>query len=192
MSSGYATQYISNSSLDAAVEAAMCDGKGAAWTAEEQVAARERMGINEWELIADVTLEEDVNSYKIQTQYGYERIKVFLDNVKDGTNGSFYSYGIIKRVNDNYQGTICIAYGDLSTRYRYGYIGMECINENVIMVTESSVNTNKNQIYGIYNFPCFKQPWYYSDKLYGIEFTPTNETNLLKTGTKIQVYGMRA
>ena len=32
--------------LDYAVKAAMCDGKGAAWTAEEQVAARERMGID--------------------------------------------------------------------------------------------------------------------------------------------------
>ena len=190
----YTNQYgaITSSNVDYAVKAAMTDGKGAAWTADEQVAARERMGIGEWELIADVTLEEDVNSYKIQTQYGYQRIKVLLDNVEDGMNGSFYSYGIIKRVNGNYQPAICIAYGDLSTRYRYGYIGMECVNENVIMVTESSINKNKNNIYGIYDFPNFKQPWYYSDKLYGIEFVPVNETNILKTGTKIQVYGARA
>ena len=32
--------------LDIAVKAAMCDGKGAAWTADEQAAARERMGIH--------------------------------------------------------------------------------------------------------------------------------------------------
>ena len=32
-------------SLDYAVKAAMCDGKGVAWTAAEQTAARERMGI---------------------------------------------------------------------------------------------------------------------------------------------------
>lgn len=31
--------------LDYAVKAAMCDGKGAAWTAQEQAAARERIGI---------------------------------------------------------------------------------------------------------------------------------------------------
>lgn len=59
LSSAYATQYISNSSLDAAVEAAMCDGKGAAWTAEEQAAARERMGMNDWEIIAEITMPED-------------------------------------------------------------------------------------------------------------------------------------
>lgn len=46
--------------LDDSVKAAMCDGKGAAWTADEQVAARERMGIGEWELVADIVLEEKV------------------------------------------------------------------------------------------------------------------------------------
>lgn len=51
---------ISVNNLDYAVKAAMCDGKGAAWTAEEQAAARERMGIGEWKLIADITLEESV------------------------------------------------------------------------------------------------------------------------------------
>lgn len=45
--------------IDYAVKAAMCDGKGAAWTAEEQAAVRERMGIYDWEDILDVTLEED-------------------------------------------------------------------------------------------------------------------------------------
>ena len=52
---------ISVNNLDYAIKAAMCDGKGAAWTADEQAAARERMGIGEWELIADITLEEKVN-----------------------------------------------------------------------------------------------------------------------------------
>lgn len=39
-------QPIVPSNLDYAVKAAMCDGKGAAWTAAEQAAARERMGID--------------------------------------------------------------------------------------------------------------------------------------------------
>lgn len=37
---------ITPKELDYAVKAAMCDGKGAAWTAAEQAAARERMGID--------------------------------------------------------------------------------------------------------------------------------------------------
>lgn len=36
--------------LDYAVKAAICDGKGAAWTAEEQAAAKERMGIDDYSL----------------------------------------------------------------------------------------------------------------------------------------------
>lgn len=51
---------VSDSSLDYAVKAAMCDGKGAAWTAEEQAAARERMGAwsGDWQIIMDETLAE--------------------------------------------------------------------------------------------------------------------------------------
>ena len=47
--------------LDYAVKAAMCDGKGAAWTAEEQAAARGRMGLpGDYELIASIELTEPV------------------------------------------------------------------------------------------------------------------------------------
>lgn len=38
---------ITPRTLDYAVKAAMCDGKGAAWTAAEQVAAKKRMGISD-------------------------------------------------------------------------------------------------------------------------------------------------
>lgn len=38
---------ITASNFDSAVQAALCDGKGAAWTAAEQAAAKKRMGIDE-------------------------------------------------------------------------------------------------------------------------------------------------
>lgn len=46
--------------LDYAVKVAMCDGKGADWTAEEQAAARERMRAwsGDWQIIMDETLTE--------------------------------------------------------------------------------------------------------------------------------------
>lgn len=48
------------SNLDYAVKAAMCDGKGAAWTADEQKAARGRMGLDKpYELIEEITIGED-------------------------------------------------------------------------------------------------------------------------------------
>ena len=53
-------RYLPLNSIDMAVKAAMCDGKGAAWTVEEQVAARERMGAwtGGWQIIMDETLAE--------------------------------------------------------------------------------------------------------------------------------------
>lgn len=50
--------------LDYAVKAAMCDGKGAAWTSAEQKAARERMGIpGDYELIEEITISEAIKSF---------------------------------------------------------------------------------------------------------------------------------
>ena len=54
-------RYLPLNSIDIAVKAAMCDGKGAAWTTEEQATARERMGAyrRDYRLIADITLEQE-------------------------------------------------------------------------------------------------------------------------------------
>ena len=50
--------------MDYAVKAAMCDGKGAAWTADEQKAARERIGIpGDYELIEEITISEAITSF---------------------------------------------------------------------------------------------------------------------------------
>ena len=51
---------VSGNVIDYAVKAAMCDGKGTAWTADEQTAARERMGAwtGDWKIIMDETLAE--------------------------------------------------------------------------------------------------------------------------------------
>lgn len=63
--------------LDYAVKAAMCDGKGAAWTAAEQTAARKRMGIDAvsvshiWACIPDYTVTEgdDYGGYGFNTSW---------------------------------------------------------------------------------------------------------------------------
>lgn len=62
--------------LDYAVKAAMCDGKGVAWTAEEQAAARERMGT--WITIADITLEEDVSMIEQIDIHGYRKYEIIV------------------------------------------------------------------------------------------------------------------
>ena len=69
---------ISVNNLDYAVKAAMCDGKGAAWTAEEQTAARERMGIDEWEDVLDVTLEKD-SLFSADFEHEYKQLYIYID-----------------------------------------------------------------------------------------------------------------
>lgn len=63
--------------LDYAVKAAMCDGNGKAWTAEEQAAARERMGIDAvsvshiWACLPDytVTKRDEYGGYGFNTSW---------------------------------------------------------------------------------------------------------------------------
>lgn len=50
---------VSGNVIDYAVKAAMCDGKGTAWTADEQAAARERIGITDFKNVVSATLEEE-------------------------------------------------------------------------------------------------------------------------------------
>ena len=49
---------ITPSCMDYAVKSAMCDGKGTAWTAAEQKAARERMGVDVVEAMAETIAKE--------------------------------------------------------------------------------------------------------------------------------------
>ena len=64
--------------IDYAVKAAMCDGKGAMWTADEQKASLERQGIYDWELLFDSTLEEDVIQYVHQFQNPFKVKKLLF------------------------------------------------------------------------------------------------------------------
>lgn len=68
---------ITASNFDDAVKAAMCDGKGAAWTAAEQATARERMGIGAastphiWACLPDYTVSErdEYGGYGFETSW---------------------------------------------------------------------------------------------------------------------------
>ena len=82
--------------LDYAVKAAMCDGKGAAWTSAEQKAARERMGVDKaYELIEEITLTEKVtqlirNAEPNGTAYHFKKMYVNIVTPQAEENGSIY------------------------------------------------------------------------------------------------------
>lgn len=77
---------ITPSCMDYAVKAAMCDGKGAAWTADEQKAARERIGVHgEFELIEEITLSENVmnvarEAFPDGTHYNLRSLIIVVDS----------------------------------------------------------------------------------------------------------------
>lgn len=82
--------------LDYAVKAAMCDGKGAAWTADEQAAARARMGIGEYELIEEVVLKEDITELvrKVDLNgnpYKFKKMVITIESVENSATNSYLS-----------------------------------------------------------------------------------------------------
>lgn len=65
LNSRVSNRAITPMNLDYAVKATMCDGKGAAWTADEQKAARDRMGIAgfaEMKHITTLVIEEETDA----------------------------------------------------------------------------------------------------------------------------------
>ena len=85
--------------MDYAVKSAMCDGKGAAWTAAEQKAARERMGIDkEYELIETITVmdgEITLIERTIEpngTNYNFKAVYLHCIVPKAEQNGFLYTY----------------------------------------------------------------------------------------------------
>ncbi len=63
-------QLLNCAYLDYAVKAAMCDGKGAAWTDTEKAAARERMGIKDYKLLATLNFTENASTFTLTTLNG--------------------------------------------------------------------------------------------------------------------------
>lgn len=90
---------ITPSCMDYAVKAAMCDGKGAAWTENEQKAARERMGADgNYVLLESLVLAEETtlferNSEPDGTPYNLNALKVIVKFIQGQTSGGFYFYG---------------------------------------------------------------------------------------------------
>lgn len=87
------------SNLDYAVKAAMCDGKGAAWTDAEQKAARKRMGADDnYVLIEETVLTEETAQFERArepdgTPYNFSAIRVIVKFVPGQTNGAFFCFG---------------------------------------------------------------------------------------------------
>ena len=185
---------ITTNTFDDAVKAAMCDGKGAAWTAEEQAAARERMGIDEWEDVLDMTLEED-SLFSADFEHEYKQLYIYIDQSgvmeKICTTIYLYPYSYVngdgKKVNTfgSYFPPTSKAYSNVASVWKsYGKV-----TTRIASVTNDQKNTTGNQT------TCLKV-WDTSmlningigDPFKGIYPSGT----IFKAGTRIVVKGVRA
>ena len=102
--------------MDYSVKAAMCDGKGAAWTDAEQKAARERMGVDKpYELIEEIVVNESVTQV-VRTNMSLAETRIVVEvPVSDSA------------------GAVAIEVYSESTLIGYGYIGNLINKENIKM-----------------------------------------------------------
>lgn len=111
--------------LDKAVKAAMCDGKGAAWTDAEQKAARDRMGVDKpYELIEEIVLNESVTQV-VRTNMLLAEMRI-----------------VVEMPVSNSAGAVAIEVYSESTLIGYGYI-VNLINKENIKMAKFTVKRDR-------------------------------------------------
>lgn len=175
--------------LDYAVKSAMCDGKGAAWTAAEQKAARERMGVDKaYELIEEITLAEEsrvARSTELDgTPYNFAVIMLRAEFPASEKTGNIYvSYDVSNNpaavvsyfISPYKAGAVKYGYSKAwveNSRYRSGW--WTCVE-------------NKGQFAQYYENPVLQDKYSIADgNIIGFS------TDVMAAGTKITIYGVRA
>ena len=186
------------SRVDYAVKAAMCDGKGAAWTENEQKAARERMGADgnyvllESLVLAEKTTLFERNSEPDGTPYNLIALKVIVKFIPGQKSGGFYFYGFDgsgRTIVSGASGVIQMPSADSTPTYR------------------STAVADVKPLFGLYD--CTISQGYQGNAMNvtrapngGYQLSPT-ESKIAKfnfyiynaeiiSGTEISIYGVRA
>ena len=183
--------------LDYAVKAAMCDGKGAAWTAAEQAAARSRMGLDKsYELIEEIVLEENTSVIERDAEpngnpYAFSKIKVLIIGMNSSGADAYYvltsnllnkqtvSINSISGKNITYKSLFeIICDGAFTTSYGNQQPGYNVSLNTLLRVSDMPVNT--------YFWP--------SGNIEGFIIRPNDVSSSaqLVAGTTIKIYGVRA
>ena len=185
----YTQRPITPSCMDYAVTAAMTDGKGPAWTAAQQAAARERMGIpGDYELIEEITLaEESAVSRKTELNgipYNFATIMLRAEfPASDKTRNIFVEYNVGNTYNKIISYFIS-PYKTDAVKYGYSKIWVE------------------NGRYRSGWWTCVENEWqfaqYYENPMQRDKYSIADgnisgfSTGVMAAGTKITIYGVRA
>lgn len=173
--------------LDYAVKAAMCDGKGAAWTSAEQKAARERMGVDKaYELIEDIVLEEGVTKI-VRSPLSFPCTSVIACTTLPIMDSPL-EYFLQVYTDTNITYVVGKAYGS-----KHGLVDVrfeESIKNGVLTGTSQGEvhGWGGGTVYGVNNAATLV----FCEALIGVRlYTATSGRNI-PAGTKIQIYGVRA
>lgn len=144
---------ITPSKLDYAVKQALCDGKGEAYTYDEQQQAQERLGLG-WKLLGDVTVEED----------DVTSIEIPIDRTKNYNEFQFYikvaerktptSANIFVGFDGVTSTSYCLTYVGVGTNSTYvlrGYVMRNCNNGwlSYALGSNNGMPCNNNQGKGV-------------------------------------------
>lgn len=175
--------------LDTAVKAAMCDGKGAAWTDAEQKAARKRMGVDKaYELIEEITLAEESRVVRSTepdgTPYNFAVIMLRAEFPASEKTGNIYvSYD----VGNNPASVVSYFISPYKAdAVKYGYSKAWVENSRYRSGWWTCVE-NKGQFAQYYENPVLQDKYSIADgNIIGFS------TDVMVAGTKITIYGVRA
>lgn len=183
--------------LDYAVKAAMCDGKGAAWTADEQKAARERMGVDKaYELIEEITTDGAAITERTQepdgTPYDFEKVMVVVTAPKQ-MEASVTAY-VRFYVDNVYLSSYTIFPANKDYFYRGLYVGeirnsiLEYRSVEASIIYSSTQDSGGGDASAIYQSatPCFT-----SSNITKVHCFALNAT-AVPAEFLIQIYGVRA
>ena len=179
--------------IDYAVKAAMCDGKGAAWTADEQAAARERMGLNAT-LISKIVIEEEVSVIKLFNDQEHPLREYFIYMVSPiATAVSAYIQRVLVNADKNNKifGKTIIMYNIAATDIATTAYARGCLENNheIVNFIVTKYNTGNAQL-SVNSEGQYKENLEKAIGFSELNIVATNDTKI-PIGTTIELYGMR-
>ena len=172
---------------------AMSDGIDAEWTSQEKAMARNRLGIDVWEEVADVIIEEETSDVILQFENAYKELYVYVSQsaVEEIMTGNLYVYPLLQ--------------GDATTKSLRQYVGakvsttypdvtLRCINHDDLFVEISNATCNAQK-----NTTTYQKWTHYHDVVFNEKLSGFETLNfyglycaMSKVGTRIRVLGVRA
>ena len=175
--------FMTYSQLDNSVKVAMCDGKGAEWTQSEKANARKRMGVDMWEEVAYIEVEEDSEQLSMTFENGYSKLYVYVSQEKCEVKktGTVYLY---PNLVDETNATKLRAYTSLKTNYED--ICMMCENHNNLWIERNMFACNPQKNTTVYA-PSFK----INDKKFDEKLSLYDDLNFYGLTCNFATKGMR-